>query len=151
MIIKKVSSIEEAKECDKLLTLLIQDEKKYNENTKDDYIVDNWYPNLIYKNNKQLFIAVNDNEIVGYIYVKILTSNDSPEIYYEASISGIYVKESFRKQGIATKLINEAKKWCINKGVTYLKLNVLECNIAALNLYKKLGFNDFSRILRNKL
>ena len=151
MIIKKVSSIEEAKECDKLLTLLIQDEKKYNENTKDDYIVDNWYPNLIDKNNNQLFIAVNDNEIVGYIYVKILTSNDSPEIYYEASISGIYVKESFRKQGIATKLINEAKKWCINKGVTYLKLNVLEGNIAALNLYKKLGFNDFSRILRNKL
>jgi len=151
MIIKKVSSIEEAKECDKLLTLLIQDEKNYNENTKDNYKVDNWYPNLINKNNNQLFIAVNDNEIVGYIYVKILTSNDSPEIYYEASISGIYVKESFRKQGIGTKLINEAKKWCINKGVTYLKLNVLEGNIAALNLYKKLGFNDFSRILRNKL
>ena len=151
MIIKKVSSIEEAKECDKLLTLLIQDEKNYNENIKDDYKLDNWYPNLINKNNNQLFIAVNDNEIVGYIYVKILTSNDSPEIYYEASISGIYVKESFRKQGIATKLINEAKNWCINKGVTYLKLNVLEGNIAALNLYKKLGFNDFSRILRTKL
>ena len=151
MIIKKVSCIEEAKECDKLLTLLIQDEKKYNENTKDDYIVDNWYPNLIDKDNNQLFIAVYNNEIVGYAYVKIITSSDSPEIYTEASISGIYVKENFRKQGIGTKLINEAKKWCINKGVSYLKLNVLEGNRIALNLYKKLGFNDFSRVLRNKL
>lgn len=151
MIIKKVSSIEEAKECDKLLTLLIQDEKKYNENTKDDYIVDNWYPNLIDKDNNQLFIAVYNNEIVGYAYVKIITSSDSPEIYTEASISGIYVKENYRRQGIATKLINEAKKWCINKGVSYLKLNVLEGNRIALNLYKKLGFNDFSRVLRNKL
>lgn len=151
MIIKKVSCIEEAKECDKLLTLLIQDEKKYNENTKDDYIVDNWYPNLIDKDNNQLFIAVYNNEIVGYAYVKIITSSDSPEIYTEASISGIYVKENYRRQGIATKLINEAKKWCINKGVSYLKLNVLEGNRIALNLYKKLGFNDFSRVLRNKL
>ena len=41
MVIKKVSSIEEAKECDKLLTLLIQGKKKYNENTKDNYKVDN--------------------------------------------------------------------------------------------------------------
>ena len=151
MIIKHVSCIEEAKECDKLLTLLIQDEKKYNENTKDDYIVDNWYPNLIDKDNNQLFIAVYNNEIVGYAYVKIITSSDSPEIYTEASISGIYVKENYRRQGIATKLINEAKKWCINKGVSYLKLNVLEGNRIALNLYKKLGFNDFSRVLRNKL
>lgn len=151
MIIKKVSSIEEAKECDKLLTMLIQDEKKYNENTKDDYIVDNWYSSFIDKDDSQLFIAVDDNEIVGYIYVKIITTSDSSDIYTEASISGIYVKDNFRKQGIGTKLINEAKKWCINKGVTYLKLNVLEGNIAALNLYKKLGFNDFSRVLRNKL
>ena len=151
MIIKKVSCIEEAKECDKLLTLLIQDEKKYNENIKEDYKLDNWYPNLIDKDNNQLFIAVYNNEIVGYAYVKIITSSDSPEIYTEASISGIYVKENFRRQGIATKLINEAKKWCINKGVSYLKLNVLEGNSTALNLYKKLGFNDFSRILRNKL
>lgn len=151
MIIKKVSSIEEAKECDKLLTLLIEDEKKYNENTKDNYKVDNWYPNLIDKDDSQLFIAVNDNETVGYIYVRIITTSDSSDIYTEASISGIYVKENFRKQGIGTKLINEAKKWCINKGVTYLKLNVLEGNSTALNLYKKLGFNDFSRILRNEL
>ena len=151
MIIKKVSSIEEAKECDKLLTLLIQDEKKYNENTKDDYIVDNWYSSFIDKDDSQLFIAANDNEIVGYIYVKIITTSDSSDISTEASISGIYVKENFRKQGIGTKLINEAKKWCINKGVSYLKLNVLEGNRIALNLYKKLGFNDFSRVLRNKL
>ena len=151
MIIKKVSSIEEAKECDKLLTLLIEDEKKYNENTKDNYKVDNWYPNLIDKDDSQLFIAVDDNETVGYAYVRIITTSDSSDIYIEASISGIYVKESFRKQGIATKLINEAKNWCINKGVSYIKLNVLEGNFAALNLYKKLGFNDFSRILRNKL
>ena len=151
MIIKKVSCIEEAKECDKLLTLLIQDEKKYNENIKEDYKLDNWYPNLIDKDNNQLFIAVYNNEIVGYAYVKIITSSDSPEIYTEASISGIYIKENYRRQGIATKLINEAKKWCINKGVSYLKLNVLEGNRTALNLYKKLGFNDFSRVLRNKL
>lgn len=151
MIIKKVSSIEEAKECDKLLTLLIEDEKKYNENTKDNYKVDNWYPNLIDKDDSQLFIAVDDNETVGYAYVRIITTSDSSDIYTEASISGIYVKEKFRKQGIGTKLINEAKKWCINKGVTYLKLNVLEGNSTALNLYKKLGFNDFSRILRNEL
>ena len=151
MIIKKVESKEEAIYCDKLLSLLIQDEKKYNENIKDDYKVDNWYQNLYEKDNNQLFIAVSEGEIVGYIYVKIIIRDNSPEKEFEASISGLYVKEKYRRLGIATKLIKEAKKWCINKNVTYLKLNVLSGNIGASKLYTKFGFTDFSRILRTKL
>lgn len=81
----------------------------------------------------------------------MVTSSGSPKNYTEASISKIYVKENYRDQGITARLIKEVKYWRINNGVKYFKLNVLEGNTAAFNLYKKLVFNDFSRVLRTKL
>lgn len=151
MIIKKVDNKEEANYCDKLLSLLIQDEKKYNENIKDDYIVSNWYQNLYDKKNNALFIVLDNNSIVGYIYVKIITSDNGPEKEQEASISGLYVISEYRRKGIATSLIKEVKKWCLKKDIKYINLSVLSKNEAALNLYNKESFNEHIKRLRCEL
>lgn len=151
MMIKKVNSVEEANYCDYLLSLLIQDEMKYNENIKDNYVVKNWYNNLYYKSNNALFISIDNKKIVGYIYVKITTSDNSPEKECEALIDGLYVTFEYRRRGIATSLINEAKRWCLEHGVKYLKLNVLSKNISAVMLYQKENFNEFSEKLTCKL
>ena len=151
MIIKKVDNLEEANYCDKLLSLLIQDEKKYNENIKDDYVVNDWYQNLYDKKNNALFIALDNNNIVGYIYVKIITSDNGPEKEYEASISGLYVLKDHRRKGIAILLIKEAKRWCLEKDVKYINLSVLSKNEVAINLYYKENFNEHIKKLRCKL
>ena len=151
MMIKKVNSVEEANYCDYLLSLLIQDEMKYNENIKDNYVVKNWYNNLYYKSNNALFISIDNKKIVGYIYVKITTSDNSPEKECEALIDGLYVTFEYRRRGIATSLINEAKRWCLEHCVKYLKLNVLSKNTSAVMLYQKENFNEFSETLIYKL
>ena len=46
MIIKKVDNIFEANVCDELLTCLIEDEKRYNPNLKDNYMVKDYFKNL---------------------------------------------------------------------------------------------------------
>lgn len=148
MIIVKVDNLNDARKCNELLTLLIENEAKYNENINKNYIVNNWFENLYNIENNVLYVAKENEEIVGYIYCKINTRENGPTNNLEALIDGLYVLEEYRKKGIATALINKAKQWCRNKNVKYIMINVLEDNKTALNLYSKLNFNDYEKTLR---
>lgn len=142
MIIKKVDNTEEASICDNLLTKLINDEKKYNDNLKEDYIVKDYFKNIYHKENRVLLIA-KEEKIIGYTYVKIITDDNGPTLYREALIDGLYVEEEYRNKGIGTKLIEEAIEWCKNNDVKCISLHAINKNIAAKRLYDKLGFEVF--------
>lgn len=150
MIIKQVDNNYEASECDKLLTTLIATEKEFNENIKNHFVVKDYFKNLYNKNNSAIFIAI-EEKIIGYIYVKIITSLDGPQLFHEAIIDGLFVIPEYRNQSVATKLIEESKKWCIRKGVKYICLEVLTNNEVAKQLYYKEGFKNFSEVLKQKL
>ena len=64
-------------------------------------------------------------------------------------IDGLYVEEEYRKNGIATKLIENALT--IVKDVDFIDINVMAHNKDAINLYKKFGFNEFKISLRNRI
>ena len=147
---KQVKNKEEARKCDFLLSKLIDDEIKYNENIKDNYIVRDYFENLYDKDNCILFIA-KDNDVVGYIFVKIIPNENSPLKNAEALIDGLYVLEEYRNQSIATNLIDMAKTWAKKKGAKYIYLNVLLENEIAKKLYYKMGFLDYSINLKQKL
>ena len=51
---------------------------------------------------------------------------------------------SYRRKGVATKLLSEAIGMLKNLGVNRLLLEVNETNIGAIELYKKLGFKQIS-------
>jgi len=140
MFIKEVDNIEEAIKCDELLTKLIIDEKKYNPNISDDVNINNFYPNIYNKDNNKLFIAIDDNNIIGYIYIKLI-SIDGIDNNKELLIDALYIEEDYRNKGIATSLINKVKEYSINNNIKYISINVLDKNIKAKNLYNKLGFN----------
>lgn len=149
MIIKKVETEKEALECNNLLTKLINDERKYNNNIKNNIIINDWFQNLYNKENNIIYIAKIDEKIVGYIYVKLII--DDTNIEKEAFINGLYVLEENRNNGIATSLIKEAKKWCIDNGAKYISLNVLFKNEQAISLYKKLNFEEFLVRMRTQI
>lgn len=145
MEIKKVDTIEEANICDKLLTCLIQDEKKYDDNISDIIVLD-WYNKLYNNPDKVIFIAKENDEIIGYIYVKV--AFDESMIYKVSLIDALYVKEEYRFKGIATKLIEEAKNWTKENNIKQITINVIEKNDVAYMLYRKLGFNNYSICLK---
>ena len=151
IVILKVTTLEESRICNQLLTKLVNNESKYNYNIKDDYVINEWFENLYYKENNAIFVAKENNIIIGYIYVKVISSDNGPTKSNEALIDGLYVEEEFRKRGIATKLIQKAKKWAENIGCKYVLINVLEGNINAINLYNKEGFKDFEKTLKMQL
>ena len=94
---------------------------------KNDYLKDNpftkWY---IYELN---------NKIVGFINIDI--------IYEKAEIEYIYVVEKWRKNKIATKLLEKAEKDLINKRVSTITLEVNVNNFSAIKFYEK---NEYKKI-----
>ena len=66
-------------------------------------------------------------------------------IPYESDITNITVSGECRRQGIATRLMEELFRRCPEKGVTVVHLEVRESNESARALYKKLGFVEDGR------
>jgi ribosomal protein S18 acetylase RimI-like enzyme len=95
-----------------------------------------------------LIIAEEDKKIIGYIHGKIKRN------YWSSggNIEYLFVSKDFRKKGIATKLIKEfisfLKK---NKKFVKVTLNVNLKNINSIELYKKLGFETTSYVMRKRL
>ena len=152
MVIEKVTNIEEAIKCNKLLTKLINTESLFDENIDGNYIINNYFENIYEQENSSLFIAKKDNDdVIGYAYCKITTTENEPYINHVALLDGLYVEEEHRKQGIATKLIEECKLWASKKGAKFFELNVISKNANALNLYKRMGFNEVQKKMRLKI
>lgn len=76
-----------------------------------------------------ILIYVKDNEILGFL--------DYSKMYENMEINYIYVKEEYRKKGIATELLNYMITTNNFNNIT-LEVNIK--NLNAINLYKKFDF-----------
>ena len=144
-MIIRVLDEERASTCDMFLTKLIQDERQYDNSIDKDFVVNNYFKNIIKNENNILLCYEEDNIIKGYIYLKPV-NNDNQNGYL---IDGLYVDIAYRNNGIATELIDNALT--IIKDVDFIDINVMPQNIDAINLYKKFGFNEFKISLRKNI
>ena len=147
----QVNNKDDALKCNKLLEKLIQSERQFNNNINQEFKVNNWFENFYDEKTNAIFIAKNDEEIIGYVYVKITSVDGGPMKYREALIDGLYIADNHRKQGISKVLMSTAEKWAKENDVKYLYVNVLEENSRAVNLYRKLNFNNFEIKLKKEL
>lgn len=131
IMIEKVNNIDDCKVCDEFLTLLINDEKKYDSTIDENFVVKNYFINMINSHNI-LLLYKEENIPIGYIFAK--------KINNDYLIDGLYVDINFRNRGIATKLINEIINQIHLYGNYKIFINVLKENKIAFELYKKVGF-----------
>ena len=144
-MIIRVEDEQRANKCDELLTKLIRDEHQYDSTASLTFVVKDYFKNVIKDSNNVLLCFEEDNIIKGYVFFKPLTPNS--KICF---IDGLFVEEEYRKQGIASKLLEETLKM-VKKDYNYVEINVVRGNEAAYNLYKKLGFDDLRVTLRKTL
>lgn len=130
-MIIKVNSIDDCKICDNFLTLLIQDERKYDNTIDEKFVVKDYFINMI-NNQNILLLYKNENKPIGYIFAK--------KIDDKYLIDGLYIDVIFRNKGIATKLIKVIIKEIYSLGDYEIFINVLKENKIAINLYKNIGF-----------
>lgn len=76
-------------------------------------------------------VAIDSGEVVGYIAAS--------EILDEQYLDSLAVRSDYRGQGIATELMKSAFD---PQKTVYLE--VRESNLPAINLYKKLGFEEYA-------
>ena len=87
--------------------------------------------------SSQFFCAKLENQLVGFAGLKIVLD--------EADIMNIAVKIDYRRQGIATLLINHILNFCKEKNIKTIHLEVNEENFSAISLYQKFGFKKCGR------
>lgn len=143
-MIKEVTSIEDANVCDKLLTKLILDERKYNKAISENTVIKDYFSKLLNDKSIKLLAYYLNNEIVGYILIKKIEENT-------CLLDWLYVLEKHRNKKIAKSLLIEALKKCQELNVNYIDINVMLENKIALELYKKLGFTELEVKLRKTL
>ena len=130
-MIIKVNSIDDCKICDNFLTLLIQDERKYDTTIDEKFVAKDYFINMI-NNQNILLLYKNENKPIGYIFAK--------KIDDKYLIDGLYIDINFRNKGIAKKLIKVIIKEIYSLGDYEIFINVLKENKVAVNLYKNIGF-----------
>lgn len=122
-----------------LLTLLIQDERKYDKNINENFVVTNMYENYIEDETRCLLVYEEQGQIVGYLY-GYQEEKDATLISGSAKLDALFVLEDYRRLGIADKLILEFKNWTKNKNLSKINVNVCTENEKAKNLYQKHQF-----------
>lgn len=130
-MIINVSSKEDCAICDKFLTLLIQDERKYDSTVDEKFIVQHYFINMLNNQNILLLYEIK-NVKVGYIFAK--------KIDNKYLIDGLYVDQNYRNNKIATELLKEVIKKIYSFGSYQIFINVIKENEIAVNLYKNVGF-----------
>ena len=103
------------------------------------------------EDENQILIAENDGKIVGFIKIITLVKHPLVSNIRCSLISDMYVLPAFRRKGVAFTLMNRVFEYVKSKGVTHVRLNVMERNIPAYNLYEKMGFVDYSIIMMKQL
>ena len=108
-------------------------------NLPENYSMKYYYYHLISNPNVSFLAETEDKKVVGYCLVKVEKDNNKKAY---ATLTSISVLRSYRRLGIATKLLRAAENSLIEQyQCEYFELHVRESNKPARHLYEQtIGF-----------
>lgn len=142
---------------DSILSLanqLYKAEQPFDKNIKDGYYNTEKGRKGLLKDikarKKLFFVAVLDNNIVGFVDGFIINKED---VYIEkiAYLDRISVDSKYKNKGIDSQLLNHFTCAVRDKGAKHIKLNAFKNNIPAISLYEKNDFNEYSIFYMKKI
>jgi len=86
-----------------------------------------------------LFIAYDDQKMIGYVKLEIINSTYMPE-GKGCEISRYYVVKEFQQLKVGSKLMNISEKFAFENRCNYIWLGVWQKNERAIEIYKHRGF-----------
>ena len=124
--------------------IFISGRKKYT----DDELL-----NILNDDNTPIYVAVNDNAVVGYAFcIYQITKNDNilqdRKVLY---IDDLCVDESCRGQHIGGQLFEYVSKVAQENNCDAITLNVWAFNKSALKFYEKCGFEPLKYVMEKKV
>ncbi len=137
--------------CDEMLTSLIMDERKYDTNIIENFVVQDWYSTTLDDEHRITFAAIQGDEVIGFIHGFVKDEAGTFVNNTVILLDAMYVKEKNRKHGVGTALIEEFKKWGKSIDAKYIDLTVLVDNDSAVELYRKNAFIPLKTHMRSVL
>ena len=136
----QVATVQEVKAAAELALLLWPD------NALETFIQE--MTELIMHPEAAIMLAYDAEEAIGFAQCQLRHdyvegTSTSPVGYLE----GLYVKEAFRKQGMARELIRACEKWAKEKGCREFASDCELANVESINMHLKLGFLETNRVV----
>ena len=88
------------------------------------------------KPTSHLFVAIENNEVVGYAVLETILD--------EGSLLIIAVDEKYRRKGVAKMLFAKLEDIVTEKELSFITLEVRESNESAINFYDSQGFEKIA-------
>lgn len=121
----------------------LYDSARYNfHSERKDWQV--FVENKISKKNNLLLVAhkANNSEIMGFLYLQTIALPSS-DIVFKGVLEDIYTKPQFRRQNVASNLIEVGLEWLQNQGIKQISLislnNTKQLKLFYGNVFKKLN------------
>lgn len=113
----------------------------------------NYAKDMIQSEFSDILVAVRDSVICGFACVNYKDIPESPYRYalkfYQVGEFG--VDESFRRQGVATELVEFMKLDAKKRGFDRIELDVWEFNDSAREFYETVGFRCIRRYMEMEI
>ena len=96
---------------------------------------------MLDKSATPIFVAVEDNKVLGYGFCQIKKYEQDPVItdHTELYIDDLCVDENTRGQKVGTAIYQQICRYAKMRGCSAITLNVWSCNPGAMAFYEKLG------------
>lgn len=94
------------------------------------------------------FLCRIGQDYAGFVHVSIrvdyVEGSDSNPVGY---VEGIYVKDSYRKQGIAKRLLEAGEAWAASQGCAQMGSDVEQGNDDSCHFHSRVGFKEVNRLI----
>lgn len=96
--------------------------------------------NSLNNENNLFLIGEIDDKIIANCSVGIISNNKR---YLHRASMGIAICKDYWNKGIGNKMMHECIKWCEEKGIEQLELEVITQNDRAVSMYQNFGFQIY--------
>lgn len=95
-----------------------------------------------------IFVAKENEQVVGFAQCQLrhdyVEGTESSPVGY---LEGIFVKEEFRKQGLARDLLKACENWAFKKGCHEFASDCELENQESLKFHMRVGFEEANRVI----
>ncbi len=106
-----------------------------------------FFTRAITDDDKCCFVALDGDEIVGYLAGSVKSGQDYEEGIV-AELDNTLVLDNYRGHGVGRKLFDEFKNWAISKKVDRLYVSAYFDNSDAVAFYHAVGFENYGWSLK---
>lgn len=133
MVIKRITADEWA-----LVVNLFNEYRVFYKKESDLALAERFIRERLDNNESVIYVAMDVEKPVGF--TQLYPKYSSGRAVKNWILNDLYVDESYRKQGIGGKLINEAAQFAKLNGAEFIQLETGVDNYTAQSLYHDIGF-----------